>query len=126
MQNLSLAEKRRAQRNQRRGSEGVDDVNELPRRKHDRRHGVLIITAGFDALSPDMNATVMLRVAPASDFNLNNDERGEHDFGSSPLVSREFSLKINAYEANMRQGLEEPHGPAKTARVLTIMLVEEH
>jgi hypothetical protein len=84
------------------------------------------MTAGIDALPSDIKAMVMRRVATFSDFNADNDPHGEHDFGSFTLANRKFFFKIDYYDAKMEFGSEDSAAPAKTARVLTIMLAEEY
>ncbi|MPZ34209.1 MAG: DUF3768 domain-containing protein [Rhodospirillales bacterium] len=48
--------------------------------------------------------------------NADNDPHGEHDFGSSTLA------KATPTTPTMRYGSEDPTDPAKTTRVLIIML----
>ena len=50
----------------------------------------------------------------------------EHDFGSFTLAGRKFFWKIDAYDIEMQFGSPDPADPAKTTRVLTIMLAEEY
>jgi len=88
--------------------------------------GRVMLTAGVDALPPDVKAVVIRRVATFSDFNAGNDPYAEHDFGSFSLAGRRFFFKIDAYDPNMEFGSEDPADPAKTIRVLTIMLAEEY
>ena len=88
--------------------------------------GQVMMTAGVDALPSDVKAMVIRRVATFSEFSADNDPHLEHDFGSFTLSGRKFFWKIDAYDANMRFGSEDPADPAKTTRVLTIMLAEEY
>jgi hypothetical protein len=88
--------------------------------------GQVMLTAGVDALPSDVKALVIRRVATFSDFNADNDPHKEHDFGSFELAGRKFFWKIDAYDAEMRFGSEDPADPSKTTRVLTIMLAEEY
>jgi hypothetical protein len=88
--------------------------------------GTVLMTAGVDALPSDVKALVIRRVATFSDFNEDNDPHGEHDFGSFTLASHKFFWKIDAYDTEMRFGSPDPADPAKTTRVLTIMLAEEY
>jgi hypothetical protein len=62
----------------------------------------------------------------ASEFTPDNDPHGEHDFGSFTLVGRKFFWKIDYYDREMVHGSEEPADPAKTMRVLTILLASEY
>jgi hypothetical protein len=88
--------------------------------------GRVMLTAGVDALPSDIKAIVIRRVTTFSDFNPNNDPHGEHDFGSFQVAGRKFFFKIDTYDPEMRYGSEDPADPAKTTRVLTIMLAEEY
>lgn len=88
--------------------------------------GRVMLTAGVDALPSDVKAMVIRRVAAFSDFNADNDPHGEHDFGSFTLAGRKIFWKIDAYDAEMQFGSEDPSNPAKTTRVLTIMLADEY
>ena len=88
--------------------------------------GRVMLTAGVDALPSDVKAMVIRRVATFSDFNADNDPHGEHDFGSFELTGRKFFFKVDYYDSTMTYGSEDPADPAKTTRVLTIMLAEEY
>jgi hypothetical protein len=88
--------------------------------------GRVMMTAGVDALPSDLKAVVIRRVATFSDFTPDNDPHQEHDFGNFTLSGRKFFWKIDAYDADMQFGSEDPADPAKTTRVLTIMLAEEY
>ena len=88
--------------------------------------GRVMMTAGVDALPSDVKAMVIRRVATFSDFNADNDPHGEHDFGAFTLAGRKFFFKLDYYDAAMESGSEDPVDPAKTTRVLTIMLAEEY
>ena len=88
--------------------------------------GRVMITAAVDALPSDVKAMVIRRVATFSEFTSDNDPHGEHDFGSFTLAGRKFFWKIDAYDTEMQYGSADPADPAKTARVLTVMLAEEY
>ena len=75
-----------------------------------------------------------------ADFTADNDPYEEHDFGAV-LVPEKSALpvraafsgrlrkvfwKIDYYAPGLERGSEDPADPAKTARVLTIMLAEEY
>ena len=60
-------------------------------------------------------------------FTDDNDPHGEHDFGCIELEARRIFWKIDYYADDaMEWGSEEPSEPARTYRVLTIMLAEEY
>jgi Protein of unknown function (DUF3768) len=88
--------------------------------------GNVMVTAGVNALPSDVKAMVIRRVATFSEFNADNDPRQEHDFGSFSIAGQRFFFRIEAYDANMEFGSEDPADPAKTVRVLTIMLAKEY
>ena len=88
--------------------------------------GRVMLTAGVDALPSDVKAMVIRRVATFSEFTPENDPHGEHDFGSFTVAARKFFWKIDAHDADMRYGSEDPADPSKSTRVLTIMLAEEY
>jgi len=88
--------------------------------------GRVMLTAGVDALPSDVKAMIVRRVASFSEFTPENDPHGEHDFGSFAVAGRKFFFKIDYFDAAMEFGSEDPADPAKTTRVLTIMLAEEY
>ena len=88
--------------------------------------GTVVLTAGVDALPPDVKAAVIRKVATFSEFTPDNDPHGEHDFGSFEFGGRKFFWKIDAYDLKMEFGSDDPADPSKTTRVLTIMLAEEY
>ena len=73
--------------------------------------GRVMMTAGVDALPPDVKATVLRRVRTFSEFTEDNDPHGEHDFGSFEVAGRKFFWKIDTYDAEMRFGSEDPTDP---------------
>ena len=89
-------------------------------------NGQLVITSGIHELGDAYFKNAVAAVRAFNDFTPDNDPHGEHDFGSFELVGRKFFWKIDAYDANMEFGSEDPADPARTVRVLTIMLAEEY
>ena len=83
-------------------------------------------TAGVAALSEATRQEVFNRVRAFDAFTPDNDPRKEHDFGNFTLAGRKFFWKIDAYDAEMQFGSEDPADPSKTTRVLTIMLASEY
>ena len=88
--------------------------------------GRVMITQGVDALPSDLRAKAIRNVATFEAFNLDNDPHNEHDFGSFDLAGQKFFWKIDYYSPDLQGGSEDPSDPAKTARVLTIMLAQEY
>jgi hypothetical protein len=88
--------------------------------------GKVILTEGVDGLSNSDKMGLLAKVRTFSDFNCDNDPRGEHDFGNFQLSGHRFFFKIDYYDANVEFGSEDPSDPSKTTRVLTIMLAQEY
>ena len=88
--------------------------------------GKVMLTAGVDALSDEMKATVLSKVRTFTDFNADNDPHHEHDFGSFELAGVTYFFKLDYYAPDMEGGSEDPADPAKTTRVLTIMRADEY
>jgi hypothetical protein len=84
------------------------------------------MTAGVAAMPEDIQRAVLDRVRMFDTFTLDNDPRGEHDFGSFEVDGRKLFWKIDYYDADMAFGSEDPADPSKTTRVLTIMLASEY
>ena len=59
-------------------------------------------------------------------FTDDNDPNGEHDFGSIVHQGKQVFWKIDYYAPDMEHGSEDPAVPAKTVRVLTILLADEY
>jgi hypothetical protein len=88
--------------------------------------GVLLITAGVEALPPDLKARVLKKVRDFNDFDADNDPHQEHDFGAFELSNCKFLFKIDYYDRSMELGSPDPTDPAVTVRALTVMLAEEY
>ncbi len=88
--------------------------------------GKVVMTASVAALPDMVRANALVEVTRFDAFSPDNDPHGEHDFGSFDLVGRKFFWKIDAYDANMEFGSEDPSDPAKTTRVLTLMLASDY
>ena len=88
--------------------------------------GKVMLTAGVDALPLEVQMPVIGRVMTFSDFTPDNDPHGEHDFGSFELAGHKFFFKIDYYDPRLEFGSDDPTDPAKTTRVLTIMLATEY
>jgi len=88
--------------------------------------GRVVMTTGVDALPSDVKAMAIRRVATFTEFIPDNDPHREHDFGSFEVAGQKFFWKIDYYDPAMEFGSEDPADPAKTTRVLTIMLASEY
>ena len=86
------------------------------------------MTSGVAALGPEAVAAILARTRAFENFEPGNDPHGEHDFGAitAPDGERVF-WKIDYFaDAKMELGSEEPDDPAKSFRVLTLMLAAEY
>lgn len=85
-------------------------------------------TAGISALPIEAQVLIWAKVATFADFTKDNDPHGEHDFGAFefPGAGRIF-WKVDYYaDSAMQWGSEAPHDPARSFRVLTVMLASEY
>jgi uncharacterized protein DUF3768 len=88
--------------------------------------GKRLVTAGIAALPPQDQAGILAKVMAFEAFTEDNDPHGEHDFGAFDHAGRRIFWKIDYYDPSLEFGSENPADPAKTTRVLTIMLAEEY
>jgi len=88
--------------------------------------GQVLMTPGVIDLPPMVVAEVIKKTTEFGSFSADNDPYGEHDFGSFELCSRKFFWKIDYYDPACECGSEDPADPAKTTRVLTLMLASEY
>lgn len=88
--------------------------------------GTVVMTQGVDELPLDVKAKALLMVKTFKDFTEGNDPYGEHDFGHFECADDAFYWKIDYYDLDCQYGSEDPSDPAKTTRVLTIMLAAEY
>jgi hypothetical protein len=86
--------------------------------------GQIFVTQGVQAF--DGMAEVLDLVRTYNTFNKHNDPHGEHDFGAFEFRGEKFFWKMDYYGEDLSQGSEDPSDPAKTTRVLTIMLASEY
>jgi hypothetical protein len=88
--------------------------------------GKVMLTQGVNGLSDSDKTALLAKVRTFSDFNRDNDPRGEHDFGNFQLGGHRFFFKIDYYDASLEFGSEDPSDPSKTTRVLTVMFAQEY
>jgi len=90
--------------------------------------GTAVMTAGISALPLKTQLDIWQRVRSFDDFTADNDPYGEHDFGAftHPNAGKVF-WKIDCYaDASCTWGAEHPDDPARSYRVLTVMLAREY
>lgn len=89
--------------------------------------GRVLMTPGVAGLSDEQRSAVVEAVQSFKAFTPDNDPYGEHDCAVMEVegVGRVI-WKIAYYDWSFEAGSDDPADPAKTARVLTIMLGEEY
>lgn len=89
--------------------------------------GKRVHTDGVEVLGAKVVHEIWAQVRAFDAFTPDNDEHGEHDFGSfDHPVAGKASWKIDYYDLAFEYGSEEPSDPAKTCRLLTVMLASEY
>ena len=106
--------------------ERIRDLNDAFRKTLDPALGSMMLTAGVNALPSDVRAMAIREVETFDAFTADNDPHGEHDFGSFDLAGHKFFFKLDYYDPRLEFGSDDPADPAKTTRVLTLMLAEEY
>jgi hypothetical protein len=93
--------------------------------------GKKVMTSGIRDLGLIAIVEIAERVAAFDSFTADNDPHEEHDFGSFGYDGNRIFWKIDYYDrasfgTGRDMGSEDPSDPAKTLRVLTIMLASEY
>lgn len=88
--------------------------------------GRVMVSAGVDALGHAQVRRLLGLVRVFDTFDADNDPHGEHDFGAFDDQGQRYFFKIDYYDRRCEFGSEDPSDPAKTVRVLTLMLAEEY
>lgn len=93
--------------------------------------GRKVMTSGIRDLGLVATVEIAERVAAFDTFTNDNDPHREHDFGAFEHAGHKIFWKIDYYDrASFRtghdMGSEDPSDPAKTLRILTIMLASEY
>lgn len=88
--------------------------------------GRVVITSGVQALGPHRLLGLLSMVRAYNTFDEGNDPFGEHDLGLFVEGGQKFIWKIDYYDLALEYGSEDPSDPAKTVRVLTLMLADEY
>jgi hypothetical protein len=86
----------------------------------------LVQTSGISALPARDQSSIRELVELFDAFTPDNNPHGERDFGSFTHDGKKVFWKIDYYDRNLDYGSEDPADPAKTRRVLTIMLASEY
>ena len=89
--------------------------------------GRLMITQSLTAADDGFVLQALHAVGSFDQFDPDNDPEGRHDFGAVEIQGENVIWKLDLYEADteFRWGAETPTDPAKTIRVLNIMLASD-
>jgi len=88
--------------------------------------GRIVVTRGVADKGDDFLAAAVRAVQTFSAFEEGDDPYREHDFGAVTVQGNELFWKIDYYDKALEYGSDDPADPAKTTRVLTIMLSDEY
>jgi hypothetical protein len=88
--------------------------------------GRVFITRGLLALGDAAVKRVIDAIAAFDAFTPDNDPHGEHDCAVLIVDGIKVFWKIDYYDLAGEFGSEDPADPAKTKRVLTLMLASEY
>ncbi|WP_245189087.1 DUF3768 domain-containing protein [Mameliella alba] len=121
------------------GDEGVPDwrVDEAYRQQRIRRlndllrrgqaeHATIVMTAGVKAEGDKFVRQALEGTMTFDAFGEDNDPRGEHDFGAFEIDGQKLFFKIDYLDLKMERHSDDAANPARTHRVLTIMLASEY
>ena len=90
------------------------------------RGGKIMMTQGVSALGPGRISALIELLRSLRQFEEGNDPYGEHDFGAFDHEGQKYFWKIDYYDLKLAFHSDDPADPAKTERVLTLMLAEEY
>jgi hypothetical protein len=105
-------------------TERIAELNDLLRKTF--IGGRIVITAGIAAMPEPDQAAILAKVQAFDAFSPDNNPHGQRDFGSFSHNGARVFWKIDYYDPSLTWGSEDPADPAKTARVLTVMLALEY
>ena len=106
-------------------TERIAELNDLAR----TAMGVcsrVVQTPGIMALDAADQSRIREQVELFNAFTEGNNPHGERDFGSFTHNGAKVFWKIDYYDKALQYGSDAPEDPARTTRVLTIMLAEEY
>ena len=111
-------------------AERIAELNDrLRKQPMNRSLGSVLITAGLNANGPSFVAQVLAAISAMApeDFKTGNDPYGERDFNSFKAGNCVCMFKIDYYaKDDPHSGSDDPSDPAKTDRVMTVMLASDY
>jgi hypothetical protein len=106
-------------------AKAIADLNDAFRQSMEG--GRVVISHGVSALPADDRVAIVRQVRTFEAFNAANDPDGAHNYGSFDQAGERILWKIDYYDAwDMTAGSSDPADPARTHRVLTVMLAHEY
>jgi hypothetical protein len=88
--------------------------------------GQMVITATVQARGTEFVMAALKSMRAFDAFTADNDPHHEHDFGSLDVLGEKLFWKIGYYDTELEYGSEDPADPARTTRVLTLMLASDY
>ena len=88
--------------------------------------GKLFQTQGICDLPLDDQSAIRENVKTFDEFTLDNDPYGERNFGAFDHNGQRIFWEIGYFDTTMTYESEDPTDPAKTVRVLTVLLAAEY
>jgi hypothetical protein len=102
----------------------IRELNDLLRRYG--KGGDVYLTRGVRDRGDDFSERARRQVANFEAFTEDNDPHGEHDFGAVTIDGTRVFFKVDYYDRAKEWLSPDPADPAKTCRVMTILLAEEY
>ena len=87
--------------------------------------GRIVATCGVAAHGADFGLLALLAIMSFDAFTADNDPYGWHDFASLMVDGIELFWKIDLMDGAYEYGADQPEDPARTRRLLTILLPSE-
>jgi len=103
--------------------------DQLRRNPVNRALGQVLLSSGIAARGAEFKAMVFMALArmQAKDFKRGNDPYGERDFNSFTIDGKLCLMKFGYFaKDDLRRASDDPADPAKTTRVMTVMLADEY
>ncbi len=105
----------------------IRELNDRFRQNMDFSLGRWVMTRGVNDKGVLFVQRACRAVRAFTAFNTANDPHREHDMGRMEVDGEAVIWKIDVFsDANLSHGSEDPSDPAKSYRVLTVMLAEEY
>jgi hypothetical protein len=88
--------------------------------------GKLVMTAGIAAQSDEFRAALIGALVAFDSFDADSDPYGLHEMGVLEIEGERVWFKFDLYDENYEYAAEAPTNPARTRRVLTLLLPSEY